>query len=240
MRIRVFPEQLREGVRAVSQAEADLEALHAQIQRAWASLDWEVRQETALEAALTQARRMLLTLLEEAAALRRFLETTAAAFEQADQEGASRLSGVSARFLPLLSTAAAALPPTLNFPSARLERLLTLGGAPPASAQPLRLQPAERRALLDSFADLVMKKVGLGWLNDLLDTARIPAWLEGSERAFRAWEQAALRWGGHSPQAQQAYGRYLEQMIFQMPFLGRNAEALISILNILGRAHPVE
>jgi hypothetical protein len=240
MRIRVVPEQLREGARALNQAEADLEALHAQIQRAWASLDWEVRQEAALEAGLTQARRMLLALLEETAALRRFLESTAAAFEQADQEGASRLSSVSGRFLPALSGAAAALPPTMRFPTARLERLLTLGGAPPGSASPLRLEPAEERALFDAFSELALEKAGLGWLNDLLDTARMPAWLQGTESAFRAWEQAVLRWGGHSPQAQQAYGRYLEQMVFQMPFLGRKAEALISILNMLGRAHPVE
>lgn len=240
MRIRVFPEQLREGARAVSQTEADLEALHAQIQRAWASLDWEVRQEAALEAQVTQARRMLLMLLEEAERLRRFLETTAAAFEQADQEGASRLSSMSARFLPALSGAAAVLPATLRFPTARLERLLTLGGAPQPTAQPLRIEPAEQRALLDAFSDLALEKAGLGLLNDLLDVVHIPAWLQGTERAFRAWEQAALRFGSASPAAQAAYGRYLEQILFQMPFAGRRAKALISILNILGRAHPVE
>ncbi|MGC9084215.1 MAG: hypothetical protein ACP5ME_13700 [Anaerolineae bacterium] len=246
MRIRVIPSELHALAALWQQAAQGLEQVNLQVQRAWSNLDWEVRQEAALEALVIQARRQALALQEEAQRLARFLEERATAFEQADQEGITRLSQVTGAWMAASGrwTASQSLS-ALSFPANRARSVLSLGsllGPVPAPRwELLRLEPEEGRALVDFGADLVLSKVEhLGLLKDLLDTARIPSWQRQVDEALRAWEMARRQFGAGSPQAQAAYGRYLEELIFRMPILGTGAQALLTILKIVGRMHPVE
>ncbi len=246
MRIRVIPSELRAMAALWQQAAQRLEEVNLQVQQAWSNLDWEVRQEAALEALIIQARRQALALQEEARRLARFLEERATAFEQADQEGVTLLSQVAGVWMAASGrwTATQPLAP-LSLPAARVRSILSLGGIlGPVSAprwELLRLEPEEGRALVDFGADMALSRVEpLGLLQDLLDTARIPSWQQRVDEALRAWEMARRQFGAGSPQAQTAYGRYLEELIFQMPVLGTGARALLAVLKIVGRMHPVE
>ncbi len=246
MRIRIIPSELHTLAALWEQAARGLEDVNLQVQRAWSNLDWEVRQEAALEALVIQARRQAMALQEEARRLARFLEERATAFEQADQEGATLLSQVTGAWVAASGrwTASPSLS-ALSFPVNRVRSLLSLGsilGPVPAPRwELLRLEPEEGRALVDFGADRVLSRVEpLGLLKDLLDTTRIPSWQRRVDEALRAWEVARRQFGAGSPQAQAAYGRYLEELIFQMPFFGTGGRALLAILKIVGRMHPVE
>jgi len=245
MRIRVIPSELSTLASRWRQVAHGLEEVEGQVQRAWNSLDWEVRQTAGLEAQVIQARRQALALREEALRLARFLEERAAAFEQADQEGSHLLGQTTARWMALAGGPQAfRLPPALSFPTARVRPYLRLGnltGGPAPRWDLLRVEPGERRALLEWGADTLISRLEpLGLLKDLLDVARLPAWQRRVDEARRAWETALRRSGSRSPQAQEAYRRYVETMIFEMPLLGDRARALVALLNILGRMHPVE
>ncbi len=245
MRIRVIPSELHALSARWQQAARTLEEVELQVQRAWNGLDWEVRQEAALEALVIQARRQALALREEAQRLARFLEERASAFEQADREGSALLGQVTGAWIAATG-GPQALPamPTLSFPTARARSYLRLGallGGPAPRWDLLRVEPEERQALVDLGADLLVSGVEpLGLLKDVLDVARIPTWQRRVDEARRAWEMARRQFGGRSPQAQGAYGRYLEELIFRMPFFGTGAQALLAVLKIAGRMHPVE
>lgn len=246
MRIWVIPSELHALAALWRQVAHGLEGINLQVQRAWSSLDWEVRQEAALEALVIQARRQALALQEEAQRLARFLEERAVAFEQADQEGVTFLGQVtsawmatSGRWIAPQSLAA------FSFPAARTRSILSLGNLFGTVSVPrrelLRLEPEEEQALVDFGVDLVVSKVEpLGLLKDLLDTARIPSWQRRVEEALRAWDMARRQFGSGSPQARSAYGRYLEELIFHMPILGTGAQALLTTLKVVDRMHPVE
>ncbi len=245
MRIRVIPTELRALSSRWREVARVLEEVDLQVQRAWSGLDWEVRQEAALEALVIQARRQALALREEAHRLARFLEERASAFEQADQEGSALLGQVTGAWMAALSRMTAPRPlPTLSFPADRARRYLRLGdliGGSQLRWDLLRVEPEERRALVDFGADLLLSKIEpLGWLKDVLDVTRIPAWQRRVDEAWRAWEMARRQFGAGSSQAQGAYGRYLEELIFRMPLLGTGAQALVAILKIGGRMYPVE
>lgn len=239
MRIQVIPAELRALAGQWRQAAHSLEEVHLLLQRAWNALDWEVRQSGALEAQVVSARRQVLALIEEAARLARFLEERAAAFEQADQEGTVSLGQVFTAWRA--SAPATSIPsPVFTFPTARTQRYLDLGSlvglkgtAPRLNL--LRIEPDEKRALVDWTVD-----EALGLLGDLWDATQVPAWQERVDHALQAWANARRQFGTGSPQAQDAYGRYLEELVFKMPFFGPPARALLAVLKIVGRMHPVE
>lgn len=244
MRIRVVPSELHALAALWEQAARTLEGVGLQVQWAWNSLDWEVRQEAALEALVVQARRQALALQEEAQRLARFLEERATAFEQADREGSALLAQATSRWIATGGPEALQPTPVFPFPAARTRSYLRLGsllGLPSPRLDLLRVEPEERQALVDLSADLVVSRIEpLGTLKDVLDLARVPVWQRRVEEALRAWEAARRQFGARSPQARSAYGRYLEELIFRMPILGTGAQALLAILKILGRMHPVE
>lgn len=245
MRIRVVPSELHTLATLWKQASHTLEEISLQIQRAWSGLDWEVRQEAALEAIVIQARRQALALQEEALRLARFLEERAAAFEQADQEGSALLARVVGGWMTAIGgPEALRMSLASSFPAARARSYLRLGGLI-GGVSPrwdlLRVEPEERRALVDFGADLPVSRVEpLGTLKDVIDITRIPAWRQRVDEALRAWEAARRQFGAGSPQARSAYGRYLEELIFRMPLLGASAQALLAVLKVIGRMHPVE
>lgn len=247
MRIQVTPDLLRATAAQIRQSLDRLDEVSITIRRAWDGLNWEVRQEAALELQVVQAQRQAMALLEEGERLRRFLEERAAAFEEADREGVARLGQAFHRWS---EQAGGALPASLGtallFPERRAQACLrpgTLLGAdlPPPRPTRVFIEPEERRALLHYGIDVAISKIGpLGLLKDLLDLARLPGWQVRMEQAFQLYLELVTRYGAHSPQAQAAYGHYVEVLIFKMPILGSGAEALVSVLNILGRARPVE
>ncbi len=246
MRIRVFPSELRTLAVQWREVVRSLEEIGLRLRGAWHGLDWEVKQEAALEALWTQALRQATTLTDEAERLARFLDERAAAFEQADSEGASRLAHASGTWLASLGgTAALASPAWMRFPSDRTAGYLQMGdflapGRLPASAVPVQVEPWERRALAEFAFDKILDRLGLSLLKDVLDVTRIPAWNQRVDQAAAAWQQAVLQQGRDSPAAQAAYGHYLETLIFDMPFFGNKVQALVALLNLVARANPVE
>lgn len=247
MRIRVTPDLLRAAAVQIRHSLDRLDEVSIAICRAWDGLDWEVRQEAALELQVVRARRQVMVLRDEGERLRRFLEERATAFEEADREGVACLGQA---FHPRLEQAGGALLTSfraaLLFPEAWAQACLrpgTLLGADLLSPRPTRIfiEPQERRALLHFAVEQGISKIEpLGLLKDLLDLARLPGWQTRVEQAFRLYRESVSQYGARSPQAQDAYGHYVEVFIFQMPILGSGAEALVSVLNILGRARPVE
>lgn len=96
MRIQVIPSNLRGLALQWQQAARELGDVLSRAQRAWSSLDWEIRRGAALEAQVIQAQRMALALQEETERLARFLQERATAFEEADSEGVGRLTQATA------------------------------------------------------------------------------------------------------------------------------------------------
>lgn len=244
MRIRVIPSELRALSARWQQAARTLEEVGLQVQRAWSGLDWEICREAALEALIIQARRQALALQEQALRLARFLEERATAFEQADQEGSTLLAQVTAGWMTAMGGPQVLQASAASFPTARASSCLLLGsllGRASPRLDLLRLEPEERRALVDFGADLLTSRIEpLDALKDILDLARIPAWQQRVNKSLEAWEMARRQFGARSPQAQSAYGRYVEELIFRMPLLGTPAQALLAVLKIVGRMHPVE
>lgn len=244
MRIRVIPSELRALSARWHQVARTLEEVGLQVQRAWDGLDWEVRQAAALEGLVIQARRQALALQEEAQRLARFLEERAAAFEQADQEGSALLAQTTGRWMAAVGGVEALRTSAASFPANRARSYLRLGcllGGPSPRWDLFRVEPEERQALVDFAIDRLISRLGpLGTLKDILDLSRVPAWQRRVDEALAAWETARRQFGPQSPQARSAYGRYLEELIFRMPVLGTGAQALLAVLKIVGRMHPVE
>jgi hypothetical protein len=91
MRILVIPERLDDFSRQMSQAANELRDLEGRLGRALGGLDWQVRQQANVEGQVHAARRQALALADEAGRLACFLTDRAAAFRQADAEGAQSL-----------------------------------------------------------------------------------------------------------------------------------------------------
>jgi len=91
MRIIVIPERLDDLSRQMTQAASELRDLEGRLGRALGGLDWQVRQQANVEGQGHSARRQALALADEAGRLARFLTERAAAFRQADAEGAQSL-----------------------------------------------------------------------------------------------------------------------------------------------------
>jgi len=91
MRILVIPERLDDLSRQMTQAAGELRDLEGRLGRALGALDWQVRQQANVEAQVNAARRQAQNLAGEAERLARFLTDRAAAFRQADAEGAQSL-----------------------------------------------------------------------------------------------------------------------------------------------------
>jgi hypothetical protein len=91
MRIIVIPERLDDLSRQMTQAASELRDLEGRLGRALGGLDWQVRQQANVEGQVHAARRQALALADEAGRLARFLTDRAAAFRQADAEGAQSL-----------------------------------------------------------------------------------------------------------------------------------------------------
>jgi len=248
MRILVVPETLRAQAVQLRQAALQLEELHQQVQRAYANLDWEARGQTQVEILFIQVRRQALALQEEAERLARFLLERADAFERADADGSTALAQTMAALPILRAIAETTLPLATIFPTGRAESYTRLGAllsgtplAPLIHLTRIPIEAEEHRALLDFSTEFLLSRIEpLGTLKDLFDMTQIPRWNEQGNQAVAAWEQARRQFGAQSPQAQAAYGHYVETMLFKMPFFGTLARAGISILKILGRASPVQ
>lgn len=248
MRIRVIPSEMRALTAQWQQVAFSLDEVRLQIQRAWSGLDWDVRQNIALEVLVIQAQRQVMILIDEAERLGRFLDERAFAFDQADEDGSARLAQTSGAWIAALGGTAALIPDRrASFPSTRVQGYLQLGNwggngsaSLPAIA-PVRIEPQEQSALFDFSVDEIVGKLGpLGLLKDGWDVLHLPAWNAQVQQSFEAWNKANINFGANSPQTQAAYGSYLETVIFKMPILGTKAEAFISFLKIVGRMNPVE
>jgi len=91
MRILVIPERLDDLSRQMTQTATQLRGLEGRLGRAVGGLDWQVRRQTNVEGQVNDARRRAAALADKADHLARFLSERAAAFRQADEEGAQRL-----------------------------------------------------------------------------------------------------------------------------------------------------
>lgn len=105
MRILVVPERLRNLAQTLRHSESEWQALSARLNNQYRSLDWEVRQQAALDASVGQALRLSSDLAARAGELAAFLESAAARFEAADQQGVSQVSGLGRDALALLGSA---------------------------------------------------------------------------------------------------------------------------------------
>ena len=99
MRILVTPERLDDLSRQMTQAANELRDLEGRLGRALGSLDWEARQQANVEAQVHAARRQAQNLAGEAEGLARFLTDCAAAFRQADAQGAESLGATTQAYL---------------------------------------------------------------------------------------------------------------------------------------------
>jgi hypothetical protein len=99
MRILVTPERLDDLSRQMTQAANELRDLEGRLGRALGSLDWEARQQANVEARVNAARRQAQNLAGEAEELARFLTDRAAAFRQADAQGAESLGATTQAYL---------------------------------------------------------------------------------------------------------------------------------------------
>ena len=172
MRILVVPELLRAQAAQLRQAVLVLEACYQQVQRAWASLDWEVRAAGQIEESLTWAQRQAIALGEEAERLARFLQARADDFEQADATGSAQLAQVVAALRAPATTRLSQHAP----PLARLARLMRMGAllanaSAPPPAQPARLM-SDLRAPVEFSAP----------------ESSLPTWRDRARAALAAWQ----------------------------------------------------
>lgn len=249
MRILVNPDELRTLAVRLKQAALSLEDIYIQVRRAWSGLDWDVKEQAGLETIVIQAQRLAQSLAEQADSLARTLEGRALAFEQADQEESNSLMRTTQAWHATLQAALLQNSGQYrSFPSARSQRYTQLGSLINTQAtnrgfalHAVRVEPQEMRAIVNFSVDGVLGKLGpIGMLKDGLDVMNVPAWHASVNQAFEAWNAAVIQHGANSSMARTLYGNYLEVMIFKMPFLGTKAEALLSVMKIVGRINPVE
>jgi uncharacterized protein YukE len=115
MRILVIPERLDDFSRQMSQAASELRDLEGRLGRALGSLDWEARQQANVEGQVNTARRQAQSLAGEAERLARSLAERAAAFRQADAQGAESLGATTQAYFRAVTP----IPTPTPLPAAR-------------------------------------------------------------------------------------------------------------------------
>jgi uncharacterized protein YukE len=99
VRIIMTPEKLEELARRMAQTAAQLRDLEGGFSRALSGLDWQARHQANIESQVNAARSYAKNLAEEAERLSRFLGERAAAFRQADAQGAEGLGATTQEYL---------------------------------------------------------------------------------------------------------------------------------------------
>ncbi|MBM3150310.1 MAG: RHS repeat-associated core domain-containing protein, partial [Chloroflexi bacterium] len=103
------------------------------------------------------------------------------------------------------------------------------------------------KALAEVGLDLVLKsaeKLGKGVeafnvFKDTWDLLHTKQYLDKVDKARDGWEEARYQYGRSSPEAEAAYGKYVETWLFEMPVVGTKARALFWLLRKLGERNPV-
>jgi len=251
VRIIVTPDALRDLAARHRFATRNVEAALSNAGSALASLDWEVRQRAGIEADWTRARSLGAALCEQAESSARLLEHKAEEFEWADRAGALALEQNIGGLVAARGGWTAMFPATRPvFPEHRVQAYARLGAVGnanavkrthPVSLVPVPRSPEDQRALLSFSVDELVDKIKpLNFLKDLWDIAHVGAWQQRWDQSAREWQATIARYGQGSPEARAAYGTYLEIGIFDMPFFGSKARALIAVLNALAERHPVQ
>jgi len=167
MRILVTPERLDDLSRQMTQAANELRDLEGRLGRALGSLDWEARQQANVEAQVNAARHQAQNLAGEAERLARFLTDRAAAFRQADAEGAQSL-GDAVR--PYITPPAPVPVPTPEPGGVRDQSLPLPSPDLPARSELERLLNT-LLALQPVLVDFLLKKLGLGKVKDIFNVS---------------------------------------------------------------------
>ena len=231
MRILVTPERLDDLSRQMTQAANELRDLEGRLGRALGGLDWQVRRQANVEGQVHAARRQALALADEAERLARFLTDRAAAFRQADAEGAQSL-GDAVR--PYITPPAPVPVPTPEPGGVRDQSLPLPSPDLPARSELERLLNT-LLALQPVLVDLLLKKLGLGTVKDIFKLTQVQKHMEEMDRAREAWLKAQLQYGKDSPQAAEAREKYYDTY-GNMPIIGPYIKAALD----MGRANPVE
>ena len=231
MRILVTPERLDDLSRQMTQAANELRDLEGRLGRALGSLDWEARQQANVEAQVNAARHQAQNLAGEAERLARFLTDRAAAFRQADAEGAQSL-GDAVR--PYITPPAPVPVPTPEPGGVRDQSLPLPSPDLPARSELERLLNT-LLALQPVLVDFLLKKLGLGKVKDIFKLTQVQKHMEEMDRAREAWLKAQLQYGKDSPQAAEAREKYYDTY-GNMPIIGPFIKAALD----MGRANPVE
>jgi hypothetical protein len=231
MRILVTPERLDDLSRQMTQAANELRDLEGRLGRALGSLDWEARQQANVEAQVNAARHQAQNLAGEAERLARFLTDRAAAFRQADAEGAQSL-GDAVR--PYITPPAPVPVPTPEPGGVRDQSLPLPSPDLPARSELERLLNT-LLALQPVLVDFLLKKLGLGKVKDIFKLTQVQKHMEEMDRAREAWLKAQLQYGKDSPQAAEAREKYYDTY-GNMPIIGPYIKAALD----MGRANPVE
>jgi len=231
MRILVTPERLDDLSRQMTQAANELRDLEGRLGRALGGLDWQVRRQANVEGQVHAARRQALALADEAERLARFLTDRAAAFRQADAEGAQSL-GDAVR--PYITPPAPVPVPTPEPGGVRDQSLPLPSPDLPARSELERLLNT-LLALQPVLVDFLLKKLGLGKVKDIFKLTQVQKHMEEMDRAREAWLKAQLQYGKDSPQAAEAREKYYDTY-GNMPIIGPYIKAALD----MGRANPVE
>jgi len=231
MRILVTPERLDDLSRQMTQAANELRDLEGRLGRALGGLDWQVRRQANVEGQVHAARRQAQNLAGEAEGLARFLTDRAAAFRQADAEGAQSL-GDAVR--PYITPPAPVPVPTPEPGGVRDQSLPLPSPDLPARSELERLLNT-LLALQPVLVDFLLKKLGLGKVKDIFKLTQVQKHMEEMDRAREAWLKAQLQYGKDSPQAAEAREKYYDTY-GNMPIIGPYIKAALD----MGRANPVE
>jgi hypothetical protein len=231
MRIIVIPERLDDFSRQMSQAANELRDLEGRLGRALGGLDWQVRQQANVEGQVHAARRQALALADEAGRLARFLTDRAAAFRQADAEGAQSLGDAVRPYI----TPPTPVPVPTPEPGEVSSQPLPL----PSSDSPARSELERLLNTLLAFQPILvewlLKKLGLSDIKHILELIQVQKYMEEMDQAREAWLEAELRYGKDSPQAAEAREKYYDTY-GNVPIIGPFIKAALD----MGRANPVE
>ena len=231
MRIVVIPDLLEDRAQQMAQSAAQLYDIDGRLSRALGALDWEARQKANVEGLVNAARGRARDLAGEAERLARFLTDRAAAFRQADAEGAQSL-GDAVR--PYITPPAPVPVPTPEPGGVRDQSLPLPSPDLPARSELERLLNT-LLALQPVLVDLLFKKLGLGTVKDIFKLTQVQKHMEEMDRAREAWLEAQLQYGKDSPQAAEAREKYYDTY-GNMPIIGPYIKAALD----MGRANPVE
>ena len=208
MRILVTPERLDDLSRQMTQAANELRDLEGRLGRALGGLDWQVRRQANVEGQVHAARRQAQNLAGEAEGLARFLTDRAAAFRQADAEGAQSLGDAVRSYI----TPPAPVPVPTPEPGGVRDRSLPLPSPDLPARSELERLLNTLLALQPVLVDLLFKKLGLGTVKDIFKLTQVQKHMEEMDRAREAWLEAQLQYGKDSPQAAEAREKYYDNV----------------------------